>query len=526
MKKIPLALILSLIFGSFLRLDHFRLASFWGDEAVSAIILESNKIGTLWARTFGSGNNPGFVFLMKLWSLFFGDSEASLRSLSIIFSLLSILIIYKLGKTLFNKSVAKWSSFLLATSTISIFFSHQARPYSLIIFLSICVTYYLIKLAQGGWSRKNIIIYTLIMFYSLYTHPWFFFLLATHFLIIFVYSRDLLRKFTAIYSLLFVAVIPLLFEMFTLIEGGVNAWIPKASLNTLRETFFYFTEGMALIYVAIIIIGLFIMYKKQKRKIITLDNNLKVLILLFIIPLGLGFTISLFAPMYSPGRHEMLILPYFILFLAYFAAKIKNKIIIFILIVLISSLAILITTKERKNIENYATDQKKAALFLAESVNHNDIIVLHYLNQSTFRYYLPRFTDKKYIEVCFPYLGNTDEKKKLMAINRINIFKIFNKEAREKMMRGLLNKKYIEEKIELGQEAQDYILQSIRENSDAKLWLVYDSQTQEGKDMASKLETELKLIKSHKFIKTERMDKLNLQFPMFFDYINEYERRY
>jgi 4-amino-4-deoxy-L-arabinose transferase-like glycosyltransferase len=524
MKKLSLTLLFSLVLGTFLRLDHFKLASFWGDEAVSANVLQRQDIGSLWAWTFCAGNNPGFTFLMKLWSLPFGDSEASLRFLSIIFSLLSVLMIYFLAKDLFNKSVASWSSFLLATSTISIFFSHQARPYSLIIFLSILSSWYLIKLLQNNWRKKELIIYFLIMLYVLYTHLWFFFLMAAHFLIVLIYKKELIKKMSIGYASLMAFSLPLFAEMLTLILCGSNSWIKKANLTNFYQTFFYYTEKMAVIYLLIIVLAIFFIIKKkrEKKEKSKQKKELIIISILFFVPLSLGFTISLFAPMYAPGRHELLTLPFFIIIMAYFASKTKNKIIIFLIIAAISLSAIKVTRDERNNIKNYTTDEKRAAIFLTENIKDGDIIILQNLNKNTFSYYLPRLTNKEYIQINFPDYKGLDDKMEPLAIKRLNLF---NKNEWKKNINIIINKKYEEKYHKENQETENYIRQTIKENRDADVWLVYDSQTEENQNIVALLNKELNLIKQNKFVKTEKMDKINWQFPMFFDYINQYERR-
>ena len=131
----------------------------------------------------------------------FGQSEFSVRFPALIFGVLSIFMIYKLGKALFNPEIGLISALILAVSPFQIHYSQEARPYSLLMLLSLISTYYFVKFIKSKdkenfhykfdypvhkisnfiKNKKNIGIYIVSTLIGIYTHYFIFFLYCSYY---------------------------------------------------------------------------------------------------------------------------------------------------------------------------------------------------------------------------------------------------------------------------------------------------------------------------------------------------------
>ena len=118
---IPIILILLLAISLYL----FQLGdeSLWVDEIAS--ILRAEKFP--YDNTLNL-NRPLYYILLHFWMLF-GASEAWLRSLSVLFALGSILLIYILGYRLYGKTTGLIAALLLTLSPLAINHSQEVRMY-------------------------------------------------------------------------------------------------------------------------------------------------------------------------------------------------------------------------------------------------------------------------------------------------------------------------------------------------------------------------------------------------------------
>ncbi|MCK5130921.1 MAG: glycosyltransferase family 39 protein [Candidatus Sabulitectum sp.] len=86
---------------------------------------------------------PGYQILMFCIQRTIGNSETALRLPSAVAGILTIPVIYLLGRKLLNDSAGLLASAILAVAPIHIWFSQEARPYSILILLTAISVYLL-----------------------------------------------------------------------------------------------------------------------------------------------------------------------------------------------------------------------------------------------------------------------------------------------------------------------------------------------------------------------------------------------
>lgn len=119
--------------------------------------------------------------VMHYWMKLFGNSDYSVRFPSVIFNLLTIIIVFLMVLKYFKNY---WMAFLaglfLAVDPLNIAQSHIARSYPLSFLLILLSTEYFIRIVRGENSRKNFVIYTVLVGMSLLNHYINFFIPLAH----------------------------------------------------------------------------------------------------------------------------------------------------------------------------------------------------------------------------------------------------------------------------------------------------------------------------------------------------------
>ncbi|MCP4592207.1 MAG: hypothetical protein GY842_15855 [bacterium] len=159
----------------FYGLDH---ESLWLDEGKS-VGVASLPLGTVLQKVYETGTNPPLHYVMlHFWIKAFGDSESSVRALSAVCSVASILILYSIGVALAGRAPATLAIVLLSLSSFHIHFAQEARAYALFGMFSLLSMYFLLK-AEGNYSVFNASGYIVASALVLYSHPHGLFVIVT-----------------------------------------------------------------------------------------------------------------------------------------------------------------------------------------------------------------------------------------------------------------------------------------------------------------------------------------------------------
>ncbi|MBP7215742.1 MAG: glycosyltransferase family 39 protein [Candidatus Omnitrophica bacterium] len=262
--------------GFLLRIYHLTVPSLWFDELMTAGRINYSLVQTI-QNLFVSPFPPLYYIFMNLWVKIFSLSEFSLRFPSVVFSTLTIPLVYLLAKEIFDKRTALISALLVSISPFSINYAQDAKMYSMLWFFEGLSFYYFLKFVKTTATR-SLVAYVIFSILSLYTLYAGFIFLITQNLIFFMLFYRTRRKAWLVgqlaIALAFVFWLPVFFY-----NAGVKtgfAWIApiKDYGLVLKETFAYVT-GIAigggrylrlelLLFAFLILFG-FIMSQKTKR---------------------------------------------------------------------------------------------------------------------------------------------------------------------------------------------------------------------------------------------------------------------
>ncbi len=128
------SVLLVVALGAGLRLYRIGAQPLWVDEATS-LRFARESLTQLWSwRTLvDPGNPPLYYSLLHGWVVF-GDREGTLRLLSALFGVLTIPLVYALGRTIRDHRLGLVSALLFTISPFQVWYSQEARGYSLLTF--------------------------------------------------------------------------------------------------------------------------------------------------------------------------------------------------------------------------------------------------------------------------------------------------------------------------------------------------------------------------------------------------------
>jgi len=207
-QKLSLVIILIFVFLlSFglwqLRLDFYSL---WYDEANTVLLLQNKSVGEAFdsiLATSGSETlHPLYYMVLSAWMQISGNSEIAMRLPSVMFgcgaAVVYALLLYQVGG---RKAIP--FGFLLVVSPFLMWYSREARPYALIMFLTGLHLLFYLKLLVKPKSKKLFAGFIVTGILSIYTGIFTGMLLVAEFL----WSSFVRRKTSETVAILFITVL-------------------------------------------------------------------------------------------------------------------------------------------------------------------------------------------------------------------------------------------------------------------------------------------------------------------------------
>lgn len=135
-------LVLLMIAAFAIRLINLGKLNLWFDEGVSVETVHKGLNFIIKDSFTAEPNPPLYNILMYCWVQVFGDSEFFLRFPSAVFGALSISLVYLIGKKYVSKEVGLLSAILIIGNPFYLYYSQEARAYSLFSFIALASVYY------------------------------------------------------------------------------------------------------------------------------------------------------------------------------------------------------------------------------------------------------------------------------------------------------------------------------------------------------------------------------------------------
>ena len=234
---LPALMVLNIIVKSI----YLGFSDIQGDEPFSIYHAQMDVPSII--RLLSTGNNPPlFEIILHYWIKIFGISSFSVRVPSLIFSTVSVGILYRIGKEIFNRRIGVYAAIIFIFSTYQIALTHEARVYQLLGMLTCWSMYLFLRIIQSNFhsdhssvkadhSLVRIIVLSLVNTLLIYAHYFGLFVILVQFLFVMInweVSRKGWKYFFMGWGVTFVLYVPNILVLLTRFsESAKGTWISK-----------------------------------------------------------------------------------------------------------------------------------------------------------------------------------------------------------------------------------------------------------------------------------------------------------
>ncbi len=400
-QKHEIYLILALlVFASLLRLYRVEHQSFWTDEIIT-IKASKQSVSQLIFHPIITNNVPPLYFLMThiLLTLDHRNDELVLRFPSGLFGVLSIALFYLVVRKLLGKRIGFVAAMLMAISPFHIWYSQEARPYALLLFLSLLSIWLLqslISKPQNHWLQAG---FTGSAALTCYCHTIAIAFIGALFIFVLIFYlksnwKYWLKIFAAIFGLLIPAILYLLlnppasggdphrttkilsslaYTIWTFSTGfslgpSLSEWHVPDKMKILQPHLHFILPIMVLVSI-LFMLGIIRLYKQDKQAFWFTT-------LVFLCPFLFSILGSLISPVHPFNvRYSILSFPAFIIPIAFGVMAIKNfkiRSTAFCGIIFIGGLSL---NNYYFNPKYHREDNRSAGQFLRTHAMHHDLVM-------------------------------------------------------------------------------------------------------------------------------------------------------
>lgn len=214
--------------------------SIWFDEAFSIALIRFSP-GELIAFTAVDVHPPLYYLALQAWAVVFGDSEAALRSLSVVCMIAAMWVGVVLVRRCFGTRAAYLALPFLLLAPFLLRYAQEARMYAMATLICIVATYFFVRANEKATKHKTLwwALYVLLVIAGLYTHYYTGLIWIVHWVWHWYVTRQTGDKFFTkdwliAYGAIIIGFLPWLFifiKQFLGIQAGF--WIGPVSHQTL-----------------------------------------------------------------------------------------------------------------------------------------------------------------------------------------------------------------------------------------------------------------------------------------------------
>jgi mannosyltransferase len=265
------ALLGIIIAGLILRFYNLGFNSLWLDEVATYQIVSGNLQHIWESMSDGKiGYSPPLFFVIE-WVVvqIYGVSEASMRIVSAFFGTMTILVMYHIGEKFYDKTTGLITAAIIAFSPFLIFYSQEARMYSVLLFCC-AVTFYFFLKAMKDNNRNDWIYFGIASATVLWTH--FYAVIFPGLLIMFAiaYRRKELKNIGIATGIFAAVSLPIIITAITLYMARYASGSPTYGFRGIDVITSIFTQlggySSPTIYLSFFVAGIVWLYVKDNEK--------------------------------------------------------------------------------------------------------------------------------------------------------------------------------------------------------------------------------------------------------------------
>ena len=392
---------LIILIATLLRLFKLDEINVWIDEAYQAFIVKKNLPELMNFIITHDNHPPLYYIFLHFWEKI-ADNTFFLRIPSVIFSVISIYVLYLIVKEIFDENTALISSLLYSFSFNSIIKAQEIRMYSLLGLEILLIVYSFIKIIKNENNNKYWLLFGISTYLSWMTsYISFIITVIVNIFVIWCRKMDLKKWFIVQISLvvLFVFWINAMIFQYFYVEKNFCASSSMGYLNFFLQTFFYFFSGTVSSFlnnnqqIVVIIFSIIVICYGIIKSFVNKDKNFILLITMcFIMPVVVLF---IFKDKIFITRYYSAFIPFYLIFFAYaivVCKKILTRILVYSVLIIYFILNMYNLNLWYNNPSYQISSWKQAISYLSANIKPDDAIIVEYPSQIyLFKYY---FKDK------------------------------------------------------------------------------------------------------------------------------------
>lgn len=325
-----------LTLGLILRLISLN-QSLWLDEAINVMATQHfSFIGMITQYAVADFHPPGFFIILWPWVKLFGTGEVAVRIPSVIFGIITIYLVYLLGKKIYSKYLGLIAALLLAVNPLHIYYSQEARMYSLAALAVILSVYLWTKvLKEEKVNMLFIIASNLLVFSSDYVA---YLIFPAQFIYLIIFKREKVMMWlkSLLASLLIGSWwLPIFFKQLStgsIAAANLPTWkfvVGGFDIKSVPLTFIKFIIGRIsladkFIYYSLLVPVCILFLFLILRSLRFAKDIIYLFIIWLVVPIILATLVSFILPIYSYFR-LIFTLPAFLLLIALGIISFKSK---------------------------------------------------------------------------------------------------------------------------------------------------------------------------------------------------------
>ena len=431
---------------------QFRNLSVSKQELIKKIYFIHPLLQVAAIRVASDVHPPLYFLINYYWSKWFGYEIEVIRALSVLYFVFTLfLLLYVLKRQNYDLTMKLLIIFFVVLSPFYLFLSNYARPYALLILLSLWSSYLCYRIVKDGFRKGAVVLYILISTACMYTH-YFGILLVASQAVYFIYESVVnsnlkinWKKIVLIEIIIALLYAPwffiLLFQM-QIRYGRLESNVAFRSINleTLTELFLFFGMGYSRstvfsplnIFVTFIQFVLFIFgisYLWKQRNSI----NSRFWLFYFICPFIFIVIANRITPVFTPRNCTIILIPYLVIcgFGLYAQRTAYIKVILSTIIGIVGCYYIFYGLSYGNVKGKYAIeDWKSVGIYLKSNLNEIPIYVHHSSYSDALYYYIKDEKRVKGFDEKFSVSGPADDKFVFVLVNH-RIEPVSEKIARE-----------------------------------------------------------------------------------------------
>lgn len=332
---------------------------------------------------------PLYNLLLHFWIQIFGNNIYVARSLSLLFFLINIPILYKFSKNYFNNKVALLTVSLFILSPFIIWFTSETRMYTLFTLVATINNLFFLNLVKSN-AKAGKLGFFFSTIIGLYTHYFFIFIIVTQIVyILWMFFKDYkavnVRKLAYVYIALVVSSFIFFFPWIAFVinlgfAANSQPVIPTLTTFNIFQTLVNFlfgfqSQNMQSVLVSlwpIIIITLFVVFTQRKNIEI---NNIDYFLLATFLPITLVFLISFIVPIFLT-RYLIFVTPTFFLLLSWVLINFPKPLQAYLISGFLTILFVLMIYQNVSVYTPAKEDFTSVANYLSDNTNPQDVIVV------------------------------------------------------------------------------------------------------------------------------------------------------